>query len=189
MRDVVEGAPHALDERADAIEHRVEEGAQLVDGVAVGAHRHARFGVAGAGDPADRANQPVNRLEHAPRDQHPARQPDEDDRHRDERDDRAEPRQQFLAALGALADLEQRAVEEPRRGDFEPCRARARLRLLPQATAPAEPADVEVVPLGRHADEERLGAAADDAHEEPFVPAGPLLDVDRARERRQPAAA
>ncbi len=144
--------------------------------------------LAGPGDAADRTNQPVDRRDHAPRDQHPARQPDEDDGHRDERDDGAEPREQFVSALGALADLEQRAVGEPGRGDLEPRRARVRLRLLPQAASSAEPADVEVAPLGRHAEEERLGAAADHANEEPFVPAGPLFDVDRPRERGQAAS-
>ncbi len=35
--------------------------------------------------------------------------------------------------------------------------------------------------------EERLGSGADDAHEEALVAARALLDVDGARERRQPA--
>ena len=79
---------------------------------------------------------PISRwigCEHPARDQDPARQPDEDDGDRHERDDGAEPRQQLLAALGALADLEERAVGELRRRDFEPRGARARLRLLPRA--------------------------------------------------------
>ena len=161
--------------------------AQLVDRVAIGANGHARFGVPGASDPADRGNQTMDRLEHPPRHQDAAGKPGQDDGDRHERDDRAETVEQLLAVLGALADLEQRAVGEPRRRDLEPRGARARLRLLPESGPPSEAADVEVAPFGRHAGEERFDAGADDPHEQALVAAGSLFEVHRPRERGEPA--
>ena len=47
--------------------------------------------------------------------------------------DAAEPAQQRLAARGALADLEQRAVGQPDRRDFELARRRRRSGASPRS--------------------------------------------------------
>ena len=154
------------------------------------AHRHARVGAAGRDDVADGADQPVDRPQRRSRDDDAAGEAGEDDGDRDEERDGAEARQQLVAALGALADLEQRAVEQPHRRDFERWPARdPRERLIPGAVAAGERRDVEVGPLRRHAGEQRLGAAARRrARRARSCRSGSLFEIDGAGDGAEPAA-
>ena len=107
---------------------------------------------------------------------------DTDNHERDDRQHRAISREQRFAILAALADLEQRAVRQPRRGDLEPRRARFGQDFL-ELTQPAQSTDIEVVPGIGGTEEQRLGRAAHHAHEHAFPPARPLLDLDSVGKR------
>jgi hypothetical protein len=113
VSDVVERVAHALDQQRDALEHLVEQRAQLVDRIPLGAHRHARLGPAGRDDLADGLRQAAQRQQGRSRHDHAAAEPHDHDRDRRERGDRPKPCEQLVAVLGALADLQQRAVGQP----------------------------------------------------------------------------
>ena len=81
--------------------------------------RHPRVGAARAHDAAHRLGQVAHRLQARARDDGAASQGD--DHHQREIDEQhaAEALQQLAAPLGALADLQQRAVGQPHRGHFQ----------------------------------------------------------------------
>ena len=186
VRDVVEGVLHAANERRDAIEHLVEQRTELVDGITLGTHGHSRVDAPGANDVSHRRDQLTDRLQRRARHDRAASQAD---RHDDERDDGehvAKACEQCFAILGALADLEQRAVRQPRRRHLEPRRPRLRQDLLEAAQA-AQAADIEVVERVRRAQKERLRLASHHADKQAFLPARSLLDIHRFCERVQSA--
>ena len=63
MSDVVERAAHAGEHRVDAIEHGVDQRAELVERVAGILRRDSRFGPAGPHDPAHRVRETPDRLQ------------------------------------------------------------------------------------------------------------------------------
>ena len=130
----------------------------------------------------------MNRLEHPPRHEDAAGEADDHDRDGHQRDDgsgngRAVPRGSPCSCRPAAAC---RRAAAPRR----PRAARRAILTAPAPRARCRPARLltsKSLHSGGIADEQRFRSGADDAHEEPLVAARSLLEIHRARERRQPA--
>ena len=165
MRDVVERGAHRADEPFDLVEHRVEESCQVVEGIARSRARDPRIGAAGSNDPGDRGGERANRRHRRLRRNPSAAECDDYHRQRHESERGAEAREQIFAGLGALADLHQRSIAQPNRGDLQHRR----------------------IPRPGVAEHDRLGAAVEHADEQPLG-RGPLLGADRVGERVDPAA-
>ena len=177
MRDVVERAAHALDERLDAREHGVEQAAQIVDRVAGLPYRHARVHPAGARDAAHGVDQMMDGPQRRAGERRAADERDEDHAERDEAGDVAEPLQDGLAALVRLADLHEGAVGEPGGRHLEDDVGAQPARRDPPRLGQA--GQLELVPGAGHAQDRELLVAPDHAHEEALAAAGRLVAGDR----------
>ena len=115
----------------------VEQRAQLVDRRRDRRQPARVVGAAGIDDVAHRGESADDRLERRRVTSDPAGEADQHDDHGHERDDGPESGEQLLTVSVLLPDLEQRAVEELRRRDFEPGARRSRRGLLPRAASSA----------------------------------------------------
>jgi hypothetical protein len=165
VRHVVERAAHGGDQAFNLVEHRIEQQRQLIEGIAGALDGHARVGAAGADDPAHGVREAANRLGGRPRGEEAAAERDDDDQQRDQAEGGAKPREQVLASLGALADLDQGPVEEARRSGLERRR----------------------VPSFGHAQDEGFGAAIGDADEQ-ALGSHALLGANGVGERAKSAS-
>ena len=170
VRDVVQGAAHAGDHAVDAIEHRVHEAAQLAERVAGIRGRYPRVRPPRAHDAAHRLGECTYRLQARARDDGAASQGDHHHEREIDEEDAAEALEQFAASIGALADLQQRAVGQPHRGHFQHVAAVTGIEfgpgLLAAQSRGIELRQVEAPPLLRHAEEHEFLAGSERAHEE-----------------------
>ena len=158
VRHIVECAAHTAHQPLDAVEHGVEQLRQLVDRIVFRRHRHALVGATGSDDAAHSARQAPDRLHSRLCRDPSAGEGDDDDGERHQAERRPEAREDVAARLGALPHLHDRAVTQRRRADLERRR----------------------VPAFGVAQQHRLGAAIEHAHEDAFARRA-LLHLHRVR--------
>ncbi len=144
-------------------------------------------GAPGADDPADRVGELAHRLQTRPCDD---RAPGEGDHHHEREVDEEhapEALEQFAAPVGALADLQQRAIGKADRRDLQCIAVIADVEDGPCLLAPEarrlQLREVEATPLLRHAEEDQLLPWPDGPDEERPRRRGEIAVLDFPRER------
>ena len=162
--------------------------AQLIDGIFGAVDRHAIVGLAGLQDAPHRIAQIAQRLQRRSRQEHAADHADDERGAGAEHQHAPEVGQQLVARFARLADLQQRCRRRSIVATSSTAlRSRARTCAPDRVGAAGQLRQVECAPCFRQRVEQHVFEGADQPHEQRLARSRSLLDLDRARQRRQPA--